>query len=161
MLSYLAYRDPPCAVISLVKGRAPTLSRHLSESFLFCLTARTLSPKAGTNRKRLQSLSPNMIDFVQGRYSSTGVQPLMAYENTGGSRMYEQKKCPEYLLGRLPSPLERTALSYLARAKVRRNPETCKKFRDFFHFWTEKVPILRFQAPNRHQFDCHQSLSSP
>ena len=109
-----------------------------------CLTARSAFPyeteKAAALPVAKQSrLRPRTCILLGGhRYWCS--------ETSGRSRKYGHKKCPELLLGRLSPPPERTALLCLAMAKVSKNPETCKRFREIFSFCNEFLSVLYVNA---------------
>ena len=160
-ISLLAY------IISKKKGRAPTLSDTSKSFFQFRLAAGTLSPWRG-RRPRFHDITlsgvltsnscltarsafpyetekaaafpvAKHIDFSPRTLFLLGGHRYWCSEDHVSSEVSMSiKKCPEYLLGRLSPPLELSCSMCLAMAKVRRNPETCKRFRDYFSILCEK-----------------------
>ena len=93
-------------------------------------------------------LSLNKIDFVQGRIVLPGgcrywhVRTLAVL---GSKSIKNARRVVTH--GRLPPPLERVALSCLAMAKVRKNPETNKRFRDFLLLFRQNQFLSIYLRP--------------
>ena len=117
--------NPPCAVL------VPKEGILFSQCGNICFPVWELfSPKDRESgsppcRETIETSSEDLYLLGGHRYWCS--------ETSGRSRKYGHKKCPESLLGRLSPPPEQTALNCFAMAKVSKNPETSKRFRDFLH----------------------------
>ena len=116
-------------------------------SFLFPPASRQGAPSPRDRDKQKETAVPvaKLIDSVQGRYIYWGAASYGLMRPLAGLGSMSIKNA-RFCFGRLSSSFERYRSMSLAMAKVRKNPETSKRFRDFLSFCNEFLSILYINA---------------